>query len=96
MVSKKRAVTPKRNRRHASSKRINTGKLTPEQVTARIERLLAQQRGSVRNTSLNIRIEPELIAIIAVAAEQDERSVSNWIRTRLLRMAKQELGIEDA
>lgn len=44
-----------------------------------------------KSTRLDMRVSPEEKELFQRAAEQDSRSLSNWIRDRLLKAARAEL-----
>jgi uncharacterized protein (DUF1778 family) len=44
------------------------------------------------STRLDMRVSPSDKELFQRAAEQDGRSLSNWIRDRLLKAAREELG----
>ena len=46
----------------------------------------------IASTRLDMRVSPSDKELFQRAAAQDSRSLSNWIRDRLLRAARQELG----
>jgi len=48
-----------------------------------------------KNARLELRIAENEKDLFQRAADQDGRPLSNWIRDRLLRVARQELGEED-
>jgi uncharacterized protein (DUF1778 family) len=45
-----------------------------------------------KSVRLDMRISPEDKDLFQRAADQDGRSMSNWIRERLLKAAREELG----
>lgn len=47
---------------------------------------------SAKSVRLDMRISPEDKDLFQRAAEKDGRSMSNWIRDRLIRSARHELG----
>jgi uncharacterized protein (DUF1778 family) len=48
-----------------------------------------------KNARLELRVAEDEKDLFQRAADQDGRPLSNWIRDRLLRVARQELGEED-
>jgi uncharacterized protein (DUF1778 family) len=48
-----------------------------------------------KNSRLELRVADEEKDLFQRAADQDGRPLSNWIRDRLLRVARQELGEGD-
>lgn len=50
--------------------------------------------GTTKSTRLDMRVSEDEKEIFQRAAEKDGRPLSNWIRDRLLRAAKSELGEE--
>ncbi len=49
---------------------------------------------SPKDARVDLRIEPAEKALFQRAADQDGRPLSNWIRDRLLKVARAELGTE--
>lgn len=50
----------------------------------------------IKNTRLDMRVSESEKELFQRAAEQDGRPLSNWIRDRLLKAARAELGEGDA
>jgi hypothetical protein len=48
-----------------------------------------------KNARLELRVAEDEKDLFQRAADQDGRPLSNWIRDRLLRVARQELGVGD-